>query len=167
MITEVTVSTIYECSLERAFKTAMLCDLSKIHTGFGIMPKVTHVSEDKGWGKPGSSKKVYVAKSMTQQGGFASIDSIIERKENQHWIIQVDHFQSWMLSFYKFVGKWETKALEDSKTEVHYTYQLHSSNPILFPFCWIFGKTFWNTYMKRVLENVREMAYSNEPYLYE
>jgi len=156
----------YECSLERAFKTPMLCDISKIHTGFGIIPKVTHTTEDKDWGKPGSSKKVYAAKSMTQKGGFASIDHVIERKEDQHWIIQVDHFQSWMLSFYKFVGKWETKECEDQKIRINYTYYLHSKNPLLFPFCWIFGKTFWKTYMKRVLENIREMAYNNEPYQY-
>lgn len=167
MITEVKVSTIYECSLERAFKTPMLCDLSKVHTGFGIMPKVTHTTEDKDWGKSGSSKKVYVAKSITQKGGFASVDNVIEREENQHWIIQVDNFQSWMLSFYKFVGKWETKELEDAKTLINYTYYLHSNNFLLFPFCWIFGKIFWKTYMKRVVENVRKMAYNNEPYQYE
>ena len=109
MITKVTVSTIYECSLERAFKTPMLCDVSKIHTGFGIMPKVTHTTDHKDWGKPGSCKKVYVAKSITQKGGFASVDNLIERKENQYWIIQVDNFQSWLLSFYKFVGRWETE----------------------------------------------------------
>ena len=112
MITKVNVSTIYECSLERAFKTPMFCDVSKIHTGFGIMPKVTHTTDDKDWGKPGSCKKVYVAKSITQRGGFASVDNLIERKENQYWIIQVDNFQSWMLSFYKFVGRWEMKKYE-------------------------------------------------------
>ena len=47
MITKVNVSTIYECSLERAFKTPMLSDVSKIHTGFGIMPKVTHTTDDR------------------------------------------------------------------------------------------------------------------------
>ena len=46
MITSITVKTIYHCSLERAFKTPMLCDVSKVHTGFGIMPKVTHCTED-------------------------------------------------------------------------------------------------------------------------
>ena len=112
MITKVNVSTIYECSLERAFKTPMLCDVSKIHTGFGIMPKVTHTTDDKDWGKAGSCKKVYVAKSITQKGGFGSVDNLIERKENQYWIIQVDNFQSWMLSFYKFVGRWEMKKYE-------------------------------------------------------
>ena len=112
MITKVSVSTIYKCSLERAFKTPMLCDVSKIHTGFVILPKVTHTTDHKDWGKPGSCKKVYVAKSITQKGGFASVDNIIERKENQYWIIQVDNFQSWMLSFYKFVGRWEMKKYE-------------------------------------------------------
>ena len=112
MITKVNVSTIYECSLERAFKTPLLCDVSKIHTGFVIMPKVTHTTDDKDWGKVGSCKKVYVAKSITQKGGFGSVDNLIERKENQYWIIQVDNFQSWMLSFYKFVGRWEMKKYE-------------------------------------------------------
>ena len=33
MIAKVKITTIYECSLERAFKTPMLCDVSKVHTG--------------------------------------------------------------------------------------------------------------------------------------
>ena len=57
MITKVSVSTIYKCSLERAFKTPMLCDVSKIHAGFGIMPKVTHTTDDKDWGKLALVKK--------------------------------------------------------------------------------------------------------------
>jgi hypothetical protein len=46
MTTTVQVSTIYECSLERAFKTPMLCDVSKVHTGYDIMPRVTHCTDD-------------------------------------------------------------------------------------------------------------------------
>ncbi len=167
MITKVKVSTIYNCSLERAFKTPMLCDISKIHTGFGIMPKVTHTTDDERWGRPGSSKKVYMEKTLFQKGGFASVDHIIERKENQYWIIQVDDFQSWLLGFYKFVGEWKTTPLEDKKIQVEYTYFLHSSNPILYPFNWIFGKTMWKIYMKQVLENIREMINNDEPYMYE
>ena len=167
MIIKIQVSTIYECSLERAFKTPMLCDISKVHTGFGIMPKVTHTTDDKDWGKPGSSKKVYVAKSMTQKGGFGSVDHVLERRENQYWRIQVDNFQSWMLGFYKFVGEWETIKLGEERIQVDYTYYLHSKGLLLYPFCWIFGKTFWRIYMKRVLENIREMAYNEEPYQYE
>ena len=167
MITKVNVSTIYECSLERAFKTPMLCDVSKIHTGFGIMPKVTHTTDDKDWGKPGSCKKVYVAKSITQKGGFASVDNLIERKENQYWVIQVDNFQSWMLGFYKFVGKWKTTELKENEIQIDYTYHLYSKGFLLYPLCWIFGKAFWKIYMKRVLENIRKMAFNKEPYQYE
>ena len=38
--TSVTVKTIYNCSLERAFKTPMLCDVSKVHTVFSLILKL-------------------------------------------------------------------------------------------------------------------------------
>jgi len=166
MTFKVTVSTIYECSLERAFKTPILCDVSKVHTGYGIMPRVTHTTDDENWGVPGSSKKVYAAKSLTQKGGFASVDTIIQRIENQYWKFQVDEFQSWILGFYQFVGEWKTTETEPNKILVEYTYTLHANTALLYPLNWLFAKTFWKTYMKRVLENVRQMAYNDEPYQY-
>ena len=69
MQTSINVSAIFNCSLERAFKTALLCDVSKIHTGYGIMPKVTHCTDDENWGQVGSTKKVCAEKSLTQKGG--------------------------------------------------------------------------------------------------
>ncbi|HMS66519.1 MAG TPA: hypothetical protein PKD18_00175, partial [Saprospiraceae bacterium] len=75
MIYQVKIATIYHCSLAQAFKTPMLCDVTKVHTGYGLMPKVVYCTEDQNWGQPGSSKKVFVAKSMTQKGGFASMDT--------------------------------------------------------------------------------------------
>ncbi len=161
-----TVKTIFECSLESAFKTPMLCDVSKVHTGYGIMPRVTHCTEDENWGKPGFSKKVFVAKSPTQKGGWASVDKVIERIENQYWKIEVSEFQSWMLGFSKFVGEWRTTELEPNKVLVEYTYTLHADVALLYPFNWLFVKTFWRTYMKRALENIRKMAYAKEPYQY-
>ncbi len=166
MIVKVKTTAIYECSLERAFKTPMLCDVSKVHTGFGIMPRVTHCTDDEAWGQIGSSKKVFVAKSLSQKGGFASVDNVIERIENKSWTIEVSAFQSWMLGFYKFVGQWETTALEPNKILIEYAYELHANTPFLYPLNWLFAKFFWKTYMKRVLENIRKMAYDNEPYLY-
>ena len=167
MIVTVKVSTIYECSLERAFKTPMLCDVSKVHTGFGIMPKVTHCTDDENWGKPGFTKKVYAAKSISQKGGFASVDKVIERIENSYWKIEVSEFQAWMLGFYKFVGEWQTTELAPNKIQIDYTYTLHSDVALLYPLNWLFAKTFWKTYMKRVLENIRQLTLNNEPYLYE
>ncbi|MBK7567223.1 MAG: hypothetical protein IPI31_05295 [Bacteroidetes bacterium] len=166
MVTTVKIETIYNCSLERAFKTPMLCNVAKVHTGFGIMPKVTHATEDENWGKPGSTKKVFVAKSISQKGGFASVDKVIEREENKYWKIEVSDFQSWMLGFSKFTGEWKTTEIEPNKILVEYTYHLKSDIGLLYPLNWLFTKTFWKTYMKRVIENIRKMAANKEPYLY-
>ena len=163
----VTRETIYNCSLERAFKTPMLCDVSKVHTGKGIMPAVTHTTEDKDWGKPGSSKKVFVAKSLTFKGGESSIDKVHERVENDYWIIEVSDFKTWMMGFYKFVGTWRVKEIEPTKIRITYTYDLHSKAPLLYPFNWLFVKLFWGKYMDQVLENIRVMAEGNEPYQFD
>jgi len=160
------VSTIFNCSLERAFKTPILCDVSKVHSGYGIMPKVTHCTEDTNWGIPGNSKKVFVEKSITQKGGWASSDKVIERIENKYWKIEVSNFQSWILGFYKFVGLWKTTELEPNKILIEYSYTLHSNNVLLYPLNWIFAKTFWRSYMKRAMENIRKMIADQEPYLY-
>ncbi len=166
MKSRITVKTIFNCSLERAFKTPMLCDVSKVHTGYGVMPKVTYCKEDNNWGKPGFSKIVFVGKSLTQNGGFASTDKVIVRTENKYWKIEVSNFQSWMLGFSKFIGEWSTTELERNKILIEYTYTLYSDIIWLYPLNWLFTKTFWRVYMFRVLENVRKMAYCNEPYLY-
>ena len=167
MTFRVSVSTIFNCSLERAFKTPMLCDVSKVHTGFGPMPRVTHSTDDRDWGRPGSCKKIHVAASPTQKGGFASVDRVLERIENRYWKIQVDDFQSRMLGFTKFVGEWKTTELRPNKVQVDYSYTLHSSSILLTLLNWLFTQTFWRIYMKRVLENVEQMAYDKEPYQFD
>jgi hypothetical protein len=162
----VTVKTIYTCSLERAFKTPMLCDISKVHTGFGVMPRVTDCTEDINWGQPGSSKRVFVAPSLTFKGGESSTDRVLERIENKYWKIEVAEFKSWMLGFSKFVGEWHTEDLGQNRIQITYTYTLHSDILLLYPLNWLFTKTFWRIYMKRVLENIRTMIRNEEPYLY-
>jgi hypothetical protein len=167
MVFKTKLSTIYECSLERAFKTPILCDISKVHTGFWFMPRITHVTEDENWGKLGSSKKIYAAKSFTQKGGFASMDSIIERVEYKSWKLRVDQFQSWMLGFYKFDIEWKTTEIKPNKVLIEYTFWMHSNLIILFPLNWLFTHVFWKRYMRQVTENIRQLAYNNEPYQYE
>lgn len=164
--TTIKITTIYNCSLERAFKSPMLCDISKVHTGYIITPRVTHCTEDENWGKPGYSKKVFGAKSLIQKGGWVSNDTVIERIENSYWKIEVSDFQSWMLGFTKFVGEWKTTELEPNKILIEYTYTLHSNITLLYPLNWLFTKIFWKIYMKRVLENIRKMTLNKEPYLY-
>jgi len=145
----------------------MLSDDTKVHTGFGLTPRVTHTSDDKNWGQIGSSKRIYVEKSFTQNGGFASMDTVIDRVENEYWIIQVVDFQSWMAGFYKFVGEWKTTELEKDKILVEYQYTLFANKPCFYLLNWAFAKLFWPIYMKRVLNYIKLMAYNKEPYLYD
>jgi hypothetical protein len=166
MQTKISVKTLYHCSLERAFKSPMLCDVTKVHTGMGIMPKIIATSDDQDWGKIGSEKKVYAAKSMTQKGGYVSMDRIIDRIENKYWKIEVYEFQSWMLGFYKFVGEWKTTEIQTNEIQIEYSYSLHGKGVLLFPFQWLFGKLFWKRYMKQVLENIRQLTLQQEPYKY-
>jgi hypothetical protein len=163
---KVKIDTVYNCTLERAFKTPMLCDVSKVHTGYGIMPRVTHCTDDKTWGQVGSTKKVYAAKSLTQKGGFASVDKVLERVENKYWKIEVSDFQSWMLGFTKFTGEWRTTEIEKDKIQIEYTYTLHCNVALLYPLNYLFARTFWKTYMKRVLNNIEQMTLDKEPYQY-
>ena len=160
------VKTIYNCNLERTFKTPMLCDVTKIHTGFGLMPKIVSVSDDKTWGKPGGSKKVYAEKSIVQKGGYVSLDKVLERVENHYWKIEVSDFQAWMLGFYKFEGEWQTNKIDDHRTEIVYTYTLFAKGVLYYPFCWMFAHLFWKIYMKKVLKNVWHLVKSAEPYMY-
>lgn len=168
MKTKVKFTTIFHCSLERAFKTPILCDVSKVHTGYmGIMPKVTHCTNDKYWGKQGFSKKIFVAKSLTQKGGWAFVDTVTERIDNSYWKIELHDFKFAMFGFSKFVGEWQTTEMEKNKILVDYTYTLLSNSALLYPLNLLFTKIFWKAYMKRVTENVRKMTHNNEPYLYE
>ena len=94
-------------------------------------------------------------------------DCTLERVENKYWKIEIDEFQSWILGFYKFEGEWRTTQVKRNKILVEYSYNLYSKTPVLYPLNWIFTKTFWKMYMKKVMDNIKEMAYSNEPYQYE
>lgn len=145
----------------------MLCDIAKVHTGFGVMPRISHCTDDQNWGKPGSTKRVWAARSLTFAGGEVSLDRVVERIENTYWKIEVSEFKSWMLGFTRFEGEWRTTELKPNKILIEYTYTLHSNSPWWYPLNWLFTKLFWRSYMKRVLENVRVLAYGQEPYQYD
>ncbi len=101
----VTVKSMFNCSLESAFKTPMLSDVCKVHSGHGIMPLVTHCEDDKDWGKPGGSRRVFMAKNFSFKGGEAALDTVIERRENEYWKIRIDHFKMPMMGIHCFEGE--------------------------------------------------------------
>jgi hypothetical protein len=166
MKTTVTLTTLYPCSLDRAFKTPMLCDISKVHTGLLLMPRFTHCTEDAAWGKVGATKKVHAARSPLLRNGFILTDQVVERIENRYWKLEVSGFPRWMLGFSKFTGEWQTTEIEKERTRIDYAYTLHSNIALLYPLQWLFAHTFWRLYMKQILRNVKHMAIQQEPYIY-
>ena len=72
-----------------------------------------------------------------------------------------------MLGFYKFEGEWKTTEIGPNKILVEHTYTLYSDNALLYPVNLLFAKTFLKMYMNRVVENIRVMAYNNEPCKYQ
>lgn len=152
------------CSLERAFKTPLLCDVTKIHSGYLFMPKVTRCTGDDDWGKVGSTKKVFAAKSLTQNGGFLMVERLLERVENRYWKFELIDFQSWSLGLKTFIGEWEATEISPNRIKINYTYTLHSDQAILFPIQWLFGQTFWRLYMYHVLGIIRKLVSQQEPY---
>ncbi len=68
--------------------------------------------------------------------------------------------------FSRFIGEWQTTEIASNEILVEYPYTLHSVIALLYPINWFFANTFWRIYMKRVLENVRQIPYNNELYWY-
>lgn len=155
----------FKCSLERAFKTPMLCDVTKVHSGFLFMPRVTHCTEDENWGKTGGSRKVFMEKNIFFKGGEAALDTVLIRKENKYWKIEISDFKMPFIGIEKLQGEWEVQENEKGTVQVIYTYHLFSKHSWMYLFHWYFTKTIWKMYMKHAMENIREMAYINEPYL--
>lgn len=161
------VKGIYNCSLERAFKTPMLCDITKVHTGFWFIPSVTHCTDDENWGEIGGSRKVFNPKTFFYKGGEAALDTVLDRKENEYWKIEISDFKTWMMGFTKFQGEWFTEENDEGKITVTYAYTLFTKYSIAAPIHWLFTKTFWRWYMRHALNNIREMAEAEEPYVFD
>lgn len=161
------ITTTFNCSLETAFKTPMLSDICKVHSGYGFTPKATHCLDDTTWGKPGGSRRVFMAKNIAFKGGEAALDTVIERRENEYWKIEIGNMKMFSFGFYKFQGEWSTKKINETETEVIYKYTMFSNIKWAEPFQYWFTKIIWRNYMQHVLKNIKEMAKNEEPYLFD
>lgn len=161
------ISTVFHCPIERAFKTPMLSDVCKVHSGYGLTPKVTHCEDDSTWGKPGGSRRVFSEKNIIFKGGETALDTVIERRENEYWKIEIGDMKSFSFGFHKFEGEWWTKKINENETEVTYRYTLFSDIKWAEPFQYWFTKVIWRIYMQHVLKNIKEMAKNEEPYLFD
>lgn len=166
MKSSTTIKMIFNCSLESAFKTPMLSDVRKIHTGYSITPKVTHTTEDESWGKVGGSRKIFMEKNTFFPGGESGLDTVLERIENKYWKIEIGELKHVAFGIEKFQGEWMTREIEPNKIEVTYRYSVFSKNNLYYVFHWYLTNIIWRDYMKHAMKNIKVMAENNEPYLY-
>ena len=166
MKSNTTVISTFHCSLERAFKTPILGDATKIHTGYGIFPAVTHFTDDKTWGKPGGFRMVHVKKNIIYITGLWAKDITIERKENKYWKWELNNFRQWKMGFQKFVGEWLVENQKDGTILITYTYSLYSNNIFIYPLHWLFTKFMWNKYMKHAMKNIKFLAETEASLIY-
>ncbi|MBX7181074.1 MAG: hypothetical protein K1X82_03090 [Bacteroidia bacterium] len=156
----------FNCSLERAFKSPMLCDVLKVHTGFLFMPKALRVFNDEKWGEPGETKEIVFAKSIAASAEMVLHDQVLERKENKYWKIKVWNPGGLLLFFTHFVGEWEVKSESSNAVSIVYTYTLCFNSPLLYLPALMFAHFFWKAYMGNVMRNIKAMAQGNEAFLY-
>jgi hypothetical protein len=156
----------FRCSLERAFKIPMLGDATKIHTGYGFIPAITHFTEDDTWGIPDGHRLAHINRSVLYSKGELAKDIILKRENNKYWKWEVNNFKQWRLGFKKFQGEWFVKDLKNGTIEIIYVYTLYTGNVLFYPFHWLFAKTIWNKYMNHLIHNIKFLAESNAPFIY-
>lgn len=167
MKTTTTVTSNFRCSLERAFKTPILGDATKIHTGYGFMPPVTHFTKDETWGKPGGDRIVYSAKNSFYKEGESALDTVIDRVDNRYWKWVVSDFRQWSMGFTKFQGEWFVEDNKDGTIAIKYVYTLFSKNILAYPFHWFLTKVLWSGYMEHAMQNIKTLAETEAPYIYQ
>ncbi len=167
MKTKATVSAIFHSSLERAFKTPILGDVTKFLVGYGPVPAVVKITDDATWGKPGGTRIPHGAKNFASNGGPIGIDQVYVREENTYWEWGVATFLQPSMGFTEFRGQMSFTEQAPEQIRVEWTYTLYSRSVLAYPFHWFFTKVFWRGQMKKAIRNMQTYAASDAPFLYE
>lgn len=117
-------------------------------------------------GQVGGSRRVFMERTPLFKGGEASMDRVLERRENAYWKIEISDFKTWSMGFSKFQGEWTTERLSARQVRVCYRYTMFSHSVLLYPLHWFFTKVIWRGYMRQALDNVRKLAEEEAPYLH-
>lgn len=167
MKTVVAVDATFNCSLERAFKTPILGDATQFLVGYGPVPAVVKFTDDESWGKPGGSRIPHSAKNIASPGGPIGLDKVYVREENTYWEWGIPEFYQPSMGFTEFRGQLFFEEKRENEIDVRWVYTLHSQSFLAYPFHWLFGKILWKGQMKIGIQNMKQYAESDAPFLYE
>lgn len=167
MKTEYTVTSVFRCSLERAFKAPILGDATKILPGYVVIPPVVGFVDDDTWGQVGGHRVPVFKGSLFNPAGPQTFDQILVREENRYWKWQLDDLP-WSMSFLKKCqGEWWCTDNGDNTITVTWTYTLFSTNILLHPITYLFTKIFWGGLQRQGIRQIKAIAESGEAFLYQ
>jgi len=159
-----TVIDTFHCPLERAFKTPILGDATKILIGYYNYPIVLGFSKDDSWGIAGGSRVPIYNGALFIKSKERGIDEIFERDENRYWKWGVKDFGGFFSN--KAIGEWVCSDNKNGTINVEWKYTWHSTNIFTQPINWLFVKIYWRKVMKNGIKSIKEMAEKGTPYIY-
>jgi hypothetical protein len=162
-----TVTDVFKCTLDRAFKTPMLGDATKILIGPGGFQLVVGFANDETWGIPGGSRVPIATGFLFIKPARHGFDQIFVRDENKYWKWGVSKFGTPLFFFsVENCGEWWVSDNHNGAISVKWKYTWFSTNMLTHPINWLFVKLFWSAVMKKGMANIKQMAESETPYIY-
>ena len=161
-----TITATFHCSIEKSFKTPMMGDATKILIAPFGYPLVKGFIEDETWGIAGGSRKIIMNGFLFIKPMQLGFDEIFIRDENKYWKWGVSQFGWAAIIFTHNQGEWWVKENTDGKISVTWKYTWFSRNWLSHPFNWLFVKLFWSQVMTNGMKNIKQMAESGVPYIY-
>lgn len=160
------IEVIFNCSLERAFKTPILGDATKYLCGYGPIPAVERFVKDETWGKVGGSRIPIFKKNFFFKGGKFGFDEVFERIENIYWKWGVSQLGALLFFTTHNIGEWWCTLNNNNTITVTYKYTYYAKNMFTQPFNWLFVKLFWRPFMKKAMQQMKIFAESKAPFSY-
>jgi len=161
-----TITDVFKCPLDRAFKTPILGDATKILIGYGGLPLVTGFAKDETWGIAGGSRMPIAHRFLFLKAGEFGFDKIFVRDENRYWKWCVSEFSPALFFSTENCGEWWVADNHDGTISVTWKYTWFSTNILTHPLNWLFVKLFWSKVMQNGMKNIKQMAEMETPYIY-
>lgn len=165
--TKFLIKEIFNCSLERAFKSPILGDATQYLDGHFLQPPVVGFEDDETWGKVGGFRYPVTNGNLFLKKGRIFKDEVLERVENDYWKWTIYNFEVNSLFFAeKELAMWKVNKLSENTFEVEYSYQFYSKNILLQPINWIFMQFQYRGMMKKALKGIKAFAESDQEFVY-
>jgi hypothetical protein len=161
-----TVTGIFKCTIDRAFKTPMLGDATHILVAPGGYRPVVGFAKDETWGVPGGTRIPISNSFLFIKSEESGLDKIFVRDENKYWKWGVSQFRPILFFATENYGEWWVEDNHNGTINATWKYTWYSTNILTHPINWLFVKLLWRIIMRNGMQNMKQMAETETPYIY-